>query len=461
MRRGLPRVLGVLLAAVTAAGLLSGCAPQARDDALVVWSLESQTDRVRTTERIAARYTAETGVPVRVVAVDENQFAQMVMSAAAADDLPDVIGALPLSATWQMAGNDLLDTRANQEILDELGAQTFSRRALSLTARGGQRLAIPSDAWAQILVYRKDLFAEAGLPVPDSYAEIERAARRLNRDGMAGISMSTQANDTATGQAFEALALANGCRLVDRSGRITLDSPQCRETFRFVRELTTRYSTPGAQDVDSTRATYFAGRSAMLVWSTFLLDELGGLRDDAMPACPRCQGDPGFLARNTGIVGAIRGPHAEEPAQYGELTSWTVPVGAQHERAKDFVRFMMGERGYPDWLGMATEGKLPARKGTRQDPELFTRAWEMAPAGVDTKRRLNEIYPPETIAELRDGADQFRRWGFEQQQGVLIGATLGEMPVPRAVNSMLSGADPGEAAAEAADEIRSILTSLN
>lgn len=458
--RARSRPMGVFLAAVSCAALLSGCAPPAEDDALVVWSLESQTDRVRATEAITQRFTAETGIPVRVVAVDENQFSQMVMSSAAAGTMPDVIGALPLSATWQMAGNELLDTRANQEILDALGPGTFSGRALELTADGERRLAVPSDAWAQVLAYRKDLFAQSGLPVPDTYEKIEHAARVLNRDGRSGISMATHANDTATGQAFESFALANDCRLVGDTGRVELDSPRCRESFRFVHDLITRYSPPGAQDIDSTRATYFAGRSAMLSWSTFLLDELGGLRADAMPACPQCQTDPLFLARNTGIVSAIKGPDATEPAQYGELTSWTVPVGAKREQAKRFVEHMLGE-GYPDWLGMAPEGKLPARKGTAQDPERFTRAWQQAPAGVDLKRPLTEIYPPETIGDLRTGTDRFRRWGFEQRQGVLVGATLGEMPVPHAVNSMLNGGDPVEAATEAADEIRAIQTSMN
>ena len=38
---------------------------------------------------------------------------------------------------------------------------------------------------------------------------------------------------------------------------------------------------PGNQDADTTRATYFAGDAAMVIWSSFLLDELAGLRNDA------------------------------------------------------------------------------------------------------------------------------------------------------------------------------------
>ncbi|WP_217281845.1 ABC transporter substrate-binding protein [Kibdelosporangium persicum] len=440
---------------------LAGCtAGRGQDDALVVWSLENQTDRVRATERILDRFTQQTGVAVRLVAVDENQFSQMIMSAAAAGRPPDVIGALPLTATWQLAGNELLDTGASQEIVDRLGASTFSSRALRLTRDGDRQLAVPSDGWAQILVYRKDLFAAAGLGTPDTYDRIRQAARVLNHDGMAGISIATSANDAATGQAFEGLATGNGCELVDGSGRIALDDGRCHSTFRFVEELITSYSPPGAQDLDSTRATYLAGRSAMIMWSSYLLDELGGLRSDAMPSCPQCQADPGFLAANSGVVGAIKGPDSDTAAQYGELTSWTVQVGAKRAEAVRLVEYMMGEQAYPEWLGMAPEGKIPVRRGTVTDPRRFTDAWEKMPAGVDSKRPLGEIYPPQTMRELRDSPDRFRRWGFDHRQGVLMGATLSEMPVGKAVESMLSGTRPDEAAGQAAADVRAIQTSL-
>jgi multiple sugar transport system substrate-binding protein len=453
--------LGLGLATVLGIGLVSGCSPgSAQDDALVVWSLENQSDRVRATERIATRFTEQTGIPVRLVAIDENQFSQMIMSSAAAGRPPDVIGALPLTATWQLAGNELLDTAASQEIVDRLGPPTFSPRALQLTRDGDRQLAVPSDGWAQILVYRKDLFAAAGLDVPDTYDKIRQAAQVLNRGDVTGISMATAASDAATGQAFEGLATGNGCELVDEQGRISLDDARCQDTFRFVQELATSYSAAGAQDVDSTRATYFAGRSAMIVWSSYLLDELGGLRADATPACPQCQQDPGFLAANSGVVGAIKGPAGQTATQYGELTSWTVQVGAKREQAKRFIEYMMDEQAYPEWLAMAPEGKIPARQGTAADPQQFVKAWEKMPAGVDSKRPLGEIYPPETMRELRESPNNFRRWGFDQRQGVLMGATLSEMPVSKAVESMLSGTTPDEAAGQAAADVRAIQTSL-
>jgi multiple sugar transport system substrate-binding protein len=56
--------------------------------------------------------------------------------------------------------------------------------------------------------------------------------------------------------------------------------------------------------------------------------------------------------------------------------------------------------------------------------------------------------------------DSLHRWGFKEGQGTLMGATLGELPVPRAVASMLSGTEPDRAAENAAADVRSIQTSL-
>ena len=449
-------LLGVTLAACGSDGDED---PAART--LTVWSLENLTDRVQATQRIVDRFTQQTGIKVNLVATDENQFTQLITSAAAAGRLPDVVGALPLAGVAQMAGNQLLDTDAAKAVVEQLGSGTFSPRALELTTVGGKQAAVPSDGWAQLLVYRKDLFDAAGLPAPDTFDRIRQAAQKLNRSGMAGITAATVPNDAFTSQSFENFALGNGCELVDQGGAVTLDSPACVETFEFYRELMTEYSVPGAQDVDTTRAGYFAGKAAMVVWSSFILDEMAGLRKDAAPSCPECRKDPAFLAKNSGIVTGVKGPSGTEPAQFGELTSWALTNAGNSESAKSFVAFMMNE-GYTDWLSIAPEGKFPARRGTAGEAAKFSTAWNSMPAGVDTKKPLGELYPAEVLDALRTSPDTFKRWGLPQGQGALVGATLGELPVPKAVNAMVGGEFDGAGAAKrAAEDVRAIKTSLD
>ncbi|MFI5836106.1 ABC transporter substrate-binding protein [Micromonospora sp. NPDC051300] len=427
---------------------------------ITVWSLEDVADRVAATKAIIADYTAKTGVKVNLVTVNEDQFPSLIASSAAAGDLPDVVGSVSLAGIRTLAGNELLEPDANKAVVDKLGRDTFSPRALELTSDGGTQLAVPSDGWGQLLVYRKDLFDAAGLPAPDTYEKIAAAAAKLNTGGVAGITAATAPGDVFTQQTFEHLALANGCQLTDDSGKVTLDSPQCVEAFRFYGDLMRNNSVKGAQDVDTTRATYFAGKAAMLIWSPFVLDELAGLRNDARPTCPQCQADPAWLAKNSGFVTAIKGPNGTEPAQYGEVSSWAVLDGAA-DPATSFVEYMLSD-GYPRWFGMSPEGRFPVRTGTQEDKQKFRTAWNTSPAGVDTKKPLSDVYGDDVLATLRESPDTFQRWGLTQGQGKLVGAILGELPVPKALADVVGGKTDAQAAAERAKkDVEAIAKGVN
>ena len=188
---------------------------------------------------------------------------------------------------------------------------------------------------------------------------------------MAGFVGATTPGDAFTQQTFEHLALGNGCQMVDDAGEVTLESPQCVAAFQFYGDLIKSYSVSGTQDVDTVRASYFAGQSAMAIWSTFLLDELAGLRNDAKPSCPECKEDPTFLAENTGVVAAVAGPGRREPAQFGEVSSWAITATAKAEPSQKFVEYMLSD-GYTDWIAIAPEGKFPVRVGHGGEPDRST-----------------------------------------------------------------------------------------
>ena len=461
------RAVAAAVAVTSSAALLAGCSADTRtgparaDGKITVWTLENLPARMAAEKKMIARFEKKSGVRVDLVGVDEGQLPQLIMSAAASGNLPDVIGSLPLGQSWQMYGNGLLNTEAPADIVRRLGRGTFDANALRLTSDGSHRLTVPSDAWLQLLVYRKDLLKKAGLPAPDDYDSVLGAAKKLDRGRMHGVSLATDPSDPFTQQSFEDLALANDCRLVD-AGKVALDSAACRRTFTAYDQLAREHGAPGTQTVDTTRATYFAGRSAMIVWSSFLLDELSGQRADARPSCPECKKDKGFLAENSGITTALKGPDGTKPVQFGEITSWAVTKTAETRAASDFVTYMLSD-GYEDWFGMAPEGKIPVRQGTSRDPDKYTRAWHSSPLGVEAEVRkpLDAIYSDELLDELADGVGVMRRWGFTEGEGALVGATNGELPVPKALGAMTSGqTTPREAARESQDEVDALRQSL-
>jgi multiple sugar transport system substrate-binding protein len=454
------RATAVTMSAVCAAALvLSGCTSgggdTGDDEAITFWVQEDLPDRVAATEAIVADFSEASGVEVEVVSVAEDQFSQLITSAAAAGDLPDVIGGISLPQVRTLSSNELVDTDAVAAVIDSLDASTFSEKALELTADGDTQLAVPSESWLQMLFYRTDLFEAAGLDAPESYDAMMEAAQTLNTGDMAGFVGATAPGDAFTEQTFEQVALGNDCQLVNSDGEIELDSSQCVEAFEFYGDLVTNYSVPGAQDVDTTRATYFAGDAAMFIWSSFVLDEMAGLREDAKPTCPECVDNPAFLAENTGVVTSIAGPESAGAAQFGEITSWTITADANAEDSQAFIEYMMGD-GYEPWIAIAPEGKVPVRFGTPEEPTLYSDLWATLPAGVDTKAPLSDFYAPEVLEAVAAGPENIARWGIPQGQGDLLGALQGEQPVATAVNEVSQGADAQQAASTAAEAARSV-----
>ncbi|WP_218060896.1 ABC transporter substrate-binding protein [Leifsonia xyli] len=187
-------VAGAALLAAGAA-MLAGCSSSGgsgdANKTITVWSEENQPDRVNTTKKIIEGFTKKTGIRVKLVPVDENQVPQLVASAAISGTLPDVMGAIPLSTVRQLDTQKLLNTDASAAVVKMLGEKTFVGSAFDLVRDGDRQLTVPESAFAQILVYRKDLFEKAGLQPPTTYENLEKAARALTTGGQYGITLAT------------------------------------------------------------------------------------------------------------------------------------------------------------------------------------------------------------------------------------------------------------------------------
>ena len=459
-------------AVIAAAALASGCGGDGDEDAgggggdgasqsgqtITVWTNEFQPDRLATTKDILADFTTESGIKTKLVPVPEDQFSTLITNAAAAGDIPDVVMATSLQDSHAYAAQGVFDADAAQAVVERLGTGTFSEKALELVSTDGVATGVPSTGWGQLLIYRRDLFEEAGLQPPETLEDVTAAAEELNAEGVAGITLATAPGDGFTAETFEHVALAMGCRLIDEEGTVMFTSPECVESLRYYADLANNYSVSGAQDVDSTRGTYFAGRAAMMFWSPFLLDGMAGLRDDTKPSCRQCKGNPGFLAKNSGLVGPIAGPSGE-PSQFGQIATFNIGVETNTEAAQQLVEFMMTD-GYVRWMGLSPQGNYPVRLGSEETPTEFAEAWAELESGVDRKAPLSDFYSEESIASLREGVESFQRWGFGEGQGALIGALGGEQPLANAVAEVIAGKDPAEAAAEAQAQIEEIQTSV-
>jgi ABC-type glycerol-3-phosphate transport system substrate-binding protein len=409
------------------------------DGTVTVWTVETQPERLAIQEAAMDAWAEDAGVETDLVPVEEDQVSQLLSAAAlSGDEMPDVVNAISPGLVRSFDRDGYLDRAAAAEVVEALGADTFTPEALELTSDGDEVLAVPSDAWPMMVYYRTDLFEEAGLEPPTTYDDLRAAAEELTMRGRHGITLSTDAADPFTQQTLEFLAQGNGCELVDDAGEATLDSPECTETIELYGDLASDFSPEGSQGVESTRSSYFAGQAAMTVWSSFLLDEMAGLREEFTPSCDECADDPGWLAKNTGVVPVVEGPSSGgDAAGYVEFVSWGITDGADPETT-DFVEYMMSD-AYEDWLSMAPEGKVPVRTGTADSPTEYTDAWSELEIGVDSKQTFSDVWPAEVTDTLAAAPESADRWALPQGQGAILGPITSELPLAKAAADLGSG----------------------
>jgi len=415
---------------------------------IAFWTTEVEKERVEVQKSIAADFTRKSAIRVRVIPVEENLLGERITAAFAAKSMPDVIfHPIDFTIGWAEAG--ILDSQAAMQVISALGKDTFAAGPLNLVQVADGYAAVPADGWGQLLLYRKDLFAEKNLAVPDRWDTILAAAKALHNPPLLwGFEAATDPSQSYTQQVFEHIALSNGVKLTTKEGTLNLDTPEMVETLEFYKALC-KFTPPGNLYWLHTRMDYLSGRAAMIIWSPFILDELSGLRRDQPVVPDMAKGQPGFLAKNTGFVTTIHGPKGA--AQYGQTNYFGISRDANREAAQKWVEFLLTE-GYLRWLGMAAEGKLPVRKGTVQEPNRFVEGWTDLEFGVTTRAKISQFYGLDVVKTLMAGAERFDRWGFAEGKGALVSKIYGTKVIPEVLKRFLDGEMTAKQAAEMMDE---------
>ena len=403
---------------------------------LRMWTPEEQPERVAIHQQIAEAFEEKTGISVEIIPVTENDLGTRATAAFAAGDMPDIIyHSLQYALPWAEAG--ILDTVAASEIVEELGPDTFAPGALNLVKYEDGWTSVPVDGWTQMILYRKDLFDEAGLEPPTTYAAVLAAVEALhNPPEMFGFVAPTKIDEGFMSQVLEHVFLANGVSPVGADGFAPLDEAKTVEVLEFYKALV-EASPPGDLFWQQAREQYLNGTAAMVIWSPFILDELAGLRDSA----PVTMGDDptsSDLAGLTGIVTNFAGPSNPDGAAWGDVRYFGITADADIEAAQEFVRFSMAE-GYLDMLSMAPEGKFPVRRGTAENPAEYAEGWAALPVGVDRKAPLADLYAQEMIDEIVGGLDVAQRWGVAEGQLALASKMINSQVLNGLVREYVDG----------------------
>lgn len=409
-------------------------------DGLAIWIDETSPEHRAALDEIVGEFADRYGVNVAVQLVSPALLPKLASTGVLSGTLPDLImHPIEYTAGWVQEG--ILDAGAADEVIDRLGRERFDPAALELLSVNGRTAAIPSDGYHQLLLYRADWFKERNLAAPTTYATIAAAAEGIfdPEAVISGLVIPTESNLVTTHQAFEQIALANGCRLIDEEGEVTILEPACHEAIEHYFTTINRFSPSGVQTDTSAAIAFLTGRTGIIVTSAAILPDLAGLNPSAVPACDECrQVEDGinYLARNTGIVTEIGGLDGS-PAAFGNMRSLGITSTANRELAQAFAEFWFND-GYERWLAVDSERKVPLQLGTSTEPRKYIDAWGTTPLG-DSELSLVDIYGEDVVARLRDGIASAPRWGLREGYGGLMTRLYTDYVFSIVLQEMLSG----------------------
>ena len=422
-----------IMAGLLATTFLAGAA---NADTIRFWTMEVQPERIAVQEEMIAGFEAASGHTVEIIPVEESDIQTRATAAFAAGDLPDVIN-LTVSHILPYSEAGLLDAAAASEVMDNLGVDTFAEGPVAMAMSDGEIVAVPTDGWTQLVVYRADLFEAAGLEAPSTFDAINAAMTALhNPPEMYGFVAATKIDEGYMMQLIEHLSLATGYSPVNADGSINEDTTHLVELLELYKNLVAN-SPEGDLYWSQSRELYLDGKAAMVIWSPSILDELGGLRDSA-PVTIDDNPMTTALAEMTGFSTVIAGPGNADGAAYADVRYLGISADANTSVAQEFVEYVMSE-GYGQWLSQAPEGKFPVRRGTVAGDTSFEMTWAGLDVGVDRKAPLGDIYPQSVIDDIVAGLSVGDRWGVADGQLATASNIVNSQVMSRVIREMTVG----------------------
>jgi multiple sugar transport system substrate-binding protein len=410
------------------------------NEAITLWVNETSAAHSLALNEMAQEFTEATNIQIEIIQVAPNFLPELVQTAVLSATLPDLI-LHPLEYSIGWAAEGILDPAAATAVADQLDRATFNAGALDMLTldENGALAALPSEGWQELIIYRSDWFAERGLAPPTNYNNLITAAETIFQPDsiISGIVIPTDSELVTTQQAFEFMAAANGCQLIDQKGEVTLLHPACLEGLDFYLSLINQFSPIGVQTDTSALNAYLAGRTGIIMASPAVLPALAGLDEDFPLTCADCA-TPNYLVDNSSFLTQLQGGgEFATTSNFSALTTLGITTVADKAAAAVFAEYWFNE-GYMKWLAVNPERKIPLRQGESAGSDNFLIDWQALPLG-DGQPSLTAIFGQETTDQLLNGITTTNRWAFQENQGRLITALYEDLTFSRILQEMLSG----------------------
>ncbi len=292
-------------------------------------------------------FEASTGIKVNVESLQESQLTQKLTTEFATNSSTvDVFMTRPLQEGLLFIKNGWYAPLDKYDFTDYPGA------SVDIGRKDGKAFIVPLVIEWQVLYYRKDLFAQAGLKVPTTLAELENAAKVLTKDGIAGF--GSRGKGAAAVTQFSSYLYNFGGLYLDKNVAV-FDTPAAIEALRYYGRMLGTYGPQGIVSMswENLMPVFQAGKLAMWTDASVFLGQIVDPTKTQIPAA------------NVGVTSLPAGPKGDSPFI---VTSWGMGMSAKSQNADAAMKF----------LNWATSKELAIKGMLTNIPMARNSAWKDA-----------------------------------------------------------------------------------
>jgi multiple sugar transport system substrate-binding protein len=275
-------------------------------------------------------FESATGIKVNAESLQESQLTtKLTTEFATSSSSVDVFMTRPLQEGKMFYKNGWYEPLAAYDFSD------YPKNVMSVATFGAKSYIVPLVTEWQVLYYRKDLLAAAGLKVPTNFAELEAAAQKLNSEAVAGF--ASRGKGAAAVTQLSSYVYNYGGLYLDE-GVAVFDSKPALDAIRFYGKLLGTYGPKGVTSMswENIMPLFQAGKIAMWTDASVFYGQI------IDPAKTQLGGD------KVGIANFPAGPKVNSPFI---VTSWGMSVAKQSKKKDLALKFV-------EW---ATSKELAAR----------------------------------------------------------------------------------------------------
>lgn len=225
-------------------------------------------------KELADSFKEETGATIEYSIIDWSASNQKLTLACTGGESPDVADLFFTRSFVKMGGEEYGPMIVDDVIENLGGEEAFYSAGKDEAFIDGHWYGIPWRADPRAIIYRTDLFEEAGITkMPETWDEVVDVAKKLtvkdDNDNITRAGMSWYALGGRFDQTYFSMLAANGGAVMnDDFTEFTFDSPESKETLQFIYDCVHEYGISPEDMVDATfdpMAEFISENVAMVV----------------------------------------------------------------------------------------------------------------------------------------------------------------------------------------------------